>query len=151
MKSLRTNILMLFCCFSVTTAFSQKTDTAKPHYFAALPAYIPVSQDVFTQSLSATAGDKTQLTFSSDFTFNGTVISNEQKYSNLQTVIIRSNQYGNALFQVSMITNSNKEVSYVGRLMPTAGADGFEIKKDQNNQYHLQKFETAKILQDCSY
>jgi hypothetical protein len=73
------------------------------------------------------------------------------KYQNLQSVLIRSEQFENALLQVSKITNNDKSISYVGRIINQNALDGYEIKKDLANNYRLQKFETKSILQDCSH
>ncbi|MEO7522865.1 MAG: hypothetical protein ABIT58_02160 [Ferruginibacter sp.] len=65
--------------------------------------------------------------------------------------MIKSPVFGNAVFQLSRITNNDKSFSYSGRIINSEAADGYEIKKDNNDNYRFIKFETKKILQDCSF
>ena len=90
---------------------------------------------------TAIPGETISLSFSEEFAYTGTVLSNEIKYNNLQSVIIKSAAYQNSLLQLSKITNTDNSFSYVGRIINPEAADGFELKKE-NNSYRLQKIET---------
>ena len=65
--------------------------------------------------------------------------------------MIKSPSFGNAIFQLSKITNEDNSISYAGRIINPDAFDGYEIKKDKEDNYSFKKFETKKILEDCSY
>lgn len=83
--------------------------------------------------------------------FEGKVVSNENKYDNLQSMIIRSNNMGNTLFQLSKIINKDKSITYVGRIMNPDALEVYEIKNDVAGNYRLQRIDLDNILQDCRY
>jgi hypothetical protein len=58
--------------------------------------------------------------------------------------------YADAVLHLSRQINEDKSISYVGRIMSTEASDGFELKKDDANNYQLNKIETDKIRQLCS-
>lgn len=150
MKTYKT-LLSLLLCLTTAAAFSQKLDQSRPKLFAGYPETIQLSKNILQNTLNAAEGEEVIVAFTSDFRFKGMVISNQKKYDNLQSVIIKSPAFGNAVFQLSRIVNEDKTISYAGRIINPNAFDGYEIKKDQNNNYSFIKFETAKILQDCSY
>jgi uncharacterized protein YdeI (BOF family) len=82
--------------------------------------------------------------------FNGTVTGNTVKYSNLQSVTIKLPEFDNLIFSISKITNDDKTVTYVGRIINKKYADGYELKKDASNNYQFVKFETDKLIPECS-
>jgi hypothetical protein len=73
------------------------------------------------------------------------------KYADLQTMVIKSEQYPNTLFQLSKISNKDNSISYVGRIMNNEAMEVYEIKSYLADNYSLQKIDLDKILQDCSY
>jgi hypothetical protein len=147
---IRSTILILLLCLATGAAFSQKSTSGKPRIFAALPNSIDIAENILLNTFTAIPGETITLSFSDQFGYSGTVLSNEIKYANLQSVIIKSAAYQNSLFQLSKITNTDNSFTYVGRIVNPEAADGFEIKKE-NNSYRFQKIETEKIIQDCSY
>jgi hypothetical protein len=151
MKILTKTATLLLLCFSATIAFAQKNEQEKQRIFTKFPSSINISSEKLNNLFSAKAGEVVSVYFDAQFTFSGTVMSNIVKYENLQAVIIKSSASGNPLFQVSRITNSDKSFSFAGRMVSSAAADGYEIKKDKENNYRIQKFEPGTLLQDCSY
>ena len=151
MKTISKILLLLLCCQVTNPVFSQRTDNSKKAIFAAYPNSISLSKNTLQQTFSAIPGETINVAFSDQFIYNGTVMSNEVKYANLQSVIIKSAAFGNALFQLSKITNDDNSIAYVGRIINQDVSDGYEIKRDSNDNYRFQKFQTDKILQDCSY
>jgi hypothetical protein len=150
MKLLSKPLLMLLLCLTTAAGFSQTTTATKTRLFARFPEKINVDQNIFNNVFTANEGSSISLPLSEGFVFNGIVLSNEKKYNNLQSVIIRSADLNNSLFSISRITNADNSISIVGRILNNNALDGYEIKKAAEN-YSLQKFETARILQDCSY
>ena len=147
----RINLTLLMLFLTAGSVFSQKTSTGKQQFFADYPASIEVSSNILQNAFSAVPGSTVSIPFSNQFISSGTVLSNEVKYANLQSVIIKSAAFGNALFQISKIINDDKSITYTGRIVHHDALDGYELKKDNNNHYRIQKFETNKVLQDCSF
>jgi hypothetical protein len=148
MKRLIPYILsILFIHISVAT-FSQG-NSVKPKLFNSFPQKISCSQLELNKAFAASEKQSVELLFSDNFLFGGTVLSNTVKYNTMQTVVIKSAAFNNALFVVTKITTVGKEPEYRGRIINTTYFDGYELKKDELNNYQLIKFETDKLLQDC--
>ena len=149
MKPLRKTTLMLLLCLTTAATQAQGTSTQLPKIFSNFPDEMPLTANTLRDAFSAREGEDVSLQLSSNFNFSGVVLGNEVKYSNLKTMIVKSQVFGGAIFQLSQVTNEDNSISYVGRIINNDAFDGFEIKK-RNGMYHLQKFETKKILQDCN-
>ena len=150
MNNLRKLFTFGLCLFSIST-FAQVKPSAKQKYFTDYPQTVQLSKNILQNTLGASEGEEVIIAFSSDFRFKGVVMSNQQKYHNLQSVMIKSSVFGNSIFQLSKIINEDKSISYSGRIINPEAADGYEIKQDMNGNYSFVKFETKSILQDCSY
>jgi hypothetical protein len=149
MKNLTTAVILLL----ITTcnfAFAQKSENSSKEIFAKFPVKINISQNLLSTTMNAKSGESVAVSFNQDFIFNGVVLSNEKVFNNLQTVIIKSPAFDNALFQLSKITNPNQTESYVGRIINVEASDAYLIAKDESNNYLLEKIELKSILQDCS-
>lgn len=149
MKNLTTAVILLLIT-SCNFAFAQKSENTSKEIFAKFPDKINIPQDLLNTTINAKSGESVAISFNADFTFNGFVISNEKVFYNLQTVIIKSPAFDNALFQLSKITNPDQTESYVGRIINVEATDAYLIAKDETNNYLLEKFELKSILQDCS-
>lgn len=136
-------LLSLLC----THSFAQTNDT-RPKLYAAYPSTISIDKVSIETLLSNTPGTLVSMPLTADFTFEGVVFSNTTKYNNMHTVMLRSVQNPQSVFQVTKIENKEKVISYSGRILNNNAADGYEIKYN-NGEYFLQKFETAKILETC--
>lgn len=147
MKSLSKLRFAILLCLATTTGFSQ---TSKPKIFAAFPNTINCPVSEFINAFSATEGQHLILSFSNDFKFSGTVISNVVKYSNLQSMTIKSDLSDKTVFHLSKQINEDNSVSYVGRIINPTAADGYQIKKDMSGNYKFEKTEAEKILQECN-
>ncbi len=150
MKPLSKHLLTLLLCLTTAAAFSQ-TSSVKPKLFANLPENIAVETNTLEKVFYVPVGLNISLAFGGGLVFNGKVSSNEIKYKNLRTVTVISSELNNSILAVSMITNSDNTITYVGRIINPGASDGYEIKKSVTGDYRLQKFQTDKILQDCSY
>lgn len=150
MLSLRKTMLMLMVCLcTYATTNAQSNNQAKPKLFAAFPSVLNIQENSLERIFEHTAGRLTVLDFGNNLIIPCTIIRNDVKYDNLQTVIIRASAFDNAMIQVSKILNEDKTISYTGRIINERAADGFEIRKNSNGSYQLQKFETDKILEGC--
>jgi hypothetical protein len=148
MKLLNASALIVLCSIFTASSFAQNT-TAKQKLFAAYPENISLNKIFITDVFSYNTGSSVSIELASNFHFAGTVISNQQKYDNLQTIMIRSSENNHSIFQISKITNNDKSATYAGCIINSDAADGYIIK-NINGIYSLQKFESDKILEHCN-
>lgn len=141
-------ILLLMLNFSSVKAQKTETDN-KPALFAAFPDRINCTVSELSRAFATSVNQNVNLSFSDNFLFNGVVISNQVKYANLQTAVIRSAQFGDAIFVLSKIAETDGSFNYVGHIVNTKYTDGYDLKKNAAGNYELVKTETAKVLQDC--
>ena len=146
----KTMLLSLVClCTYAGAAAQQSTQGAKPKLFASYPSTLTISESCLQNIFHLAAGETTTIDFGNNLLFPCKILRNDVKYSNMQTMIIRSTVFDNAMFQVTKITNADQSISYKGRILNERAADGFEIKRAAGGSYQLQKFETDKVLEGC--
>ena len=151
MNKPRKPLLLLLLCLTTAISFSQQKPDSRPKLFAALPETIKVNDAALQNAFTLFEGQNASIVLANNLIFSGVVISNEVKYNNLQNIIIKSALLNNALLSLSKIKNPDNSITYTGRIINSKAFDGFEIKRNEDGQYNLHKFETAQILQDCSY
>lgn len=142
-------VLLLLLTLSAIVVNAQLSGS-KPKLFGNLPEIIVCNESTLSQAFAVTAEQQASFSFSGDFLFTGKVLSNTARYSNLQTVVIRSAAFADAVFVLSRVTAKDNSVEYTGRIVNTKYADGYELKKDASGKYQLVKFELEKQLPDCS-
>lgn len=151
MKPLTKLMLVLLLCLAAAAGFSQTLSTPKQKIFANYPNTINCSASEFSNAFNATEGQHIILAFSDNFKFAGTVISNVVKYSNLQSITIKSDESANTIFHLSRQINQDNTISFVGRILNSNAADGYEIKRDIAGNYKFEKLDAEKVLQDCGH
>ncbi len=144
-------LTLMLCLYISAAAHAQNLPATKPSLFNNFPGKINCSEQELSKAFTATASQDISLSFSDNFIFSGRVSSNVVKYSNLQTVIIKSPVFGDAIFVLSKIINADRSTSYIGRIINQKYFDGYELKKDASNNYQLIKIETDKVIPDCSH
>jgi hypothetical protein len=150
MKRLAPNAMLLLGILLSVTLNAQTNSSEKPALFSNFSNTINCPQAELSKAFTAMANQNIILSFSDNFLFSGTVVSNVVKYANLQTILIKSPVYGDAVFSLSKITRKDNSVAYTGRIINPKYADGYELKKDGFNNYQLIKIEMGNILKDCS-
>ena len=140
--------IFLALLFSVTavTSFAQMTDK-RQRLYSSLPESIDIDKNIFINVLDEPVGKEVSLLLSTGFIFKGTVLSNFTKYNTIHTVMVRSAENPESIFQVTVIQSENN-ISYTGRIINKNAADGYEIKNN-NGAYSLRKFESLNILDPC--
>ncbi len=147
MKTITSTVLVLLLSATSFSVFAQNQKSI----FREFPGSIEISKNTLKSTLVAKPGQTVSIRFNEKFVFTGKVMSNELKYSDLQSMIVKSDTYSNTLFQLSRITNNENSIKYIGRIINTDALEVFEIKNDVADNYQLQKIDLDKILQDCSY
>ena len=143
----------LYLCtllFSLS-GFCQQPGAVKPKLFNNFPDIINCSVSELAGIFNSAEGQNINLSFSNNFIFGGTVISKVTKYSNLQSAIIKSPVFNNAIFHISKRTNPDNSITYVGLIINQNYFDGYELKIDAFGNYHLTKIETDKVIQIDSF
>ncbi|MFN8253199.1 MAG: hypothetical protein U0V75_15120 [Ferruginibacter sp.] len=141
-------VLLVLCTLTAATAFSQ-TQGSKPALFNQYPSKISCTQTAIEQLFTAYAGQDISFSCSDNFLFQGKTASNTTKYNSLQTVVIRSAQFADAILVISKITGADHTSTFRGRIINTKYADGYELEQDKSGNYQFVKFETDKLLPDC--
>jgi len=149
MKSILSALLVI-CCISMASP-AQAQPAQRQNLFDQQPEQISLNIQTLEQVMNAREGQETTVHFSPGFIFTGIVISNEQKYHNLQTVLIKSPMFDQALFSLSRINTEDGLVQYSGRILHAQAGDGFLLKKSNQQDYRLTKINTVSVLEDCSF
>jgi hypothetical protein len=148
MKSLSKTLLVLLLSLTTAVSFSQNKN---PRVFSQFPDVINCTDTQLSNAFTAKEGETITLSFSNNFIITGKVISNLQKYANLQSMTIQVPAYANAVFHLSKQTLEDRSTTYVGRILSNEAADGYEIKRDAGGNYKLRKIEEQKLRQLCSH
>jgi len=139
----------LLCTLFATTGFSQNPGAVKPKQFDNYPQVINCSETELGRAFTTSTGQPINLSFSDNFSFSGAVMSNAVKYSNLQSVVLKSPVFNNSVFALSKRTEADNSITYVGRIINKDYFDGYELKKNTSGNYQLIKIETDKVIQEC--
>ena len=137
MKTITSTVLVLLLSATSFSVFAQNQKSI----FREFPGSIEISKNTLKSTLVAKPGQTVSIRFNEKFVFTGKVMSNELKYSDLQSMIVKSDTYSNTLFQLSRITNNENSIKYIGRIINTDALEVFEIKNDVADNYQLQKID----------
>lgn len=151
MKQLALYVLLLLFTQTTLTVSAQNPAGSKPQLFSIYPAKLLCTETELSKVFAVATNQNINLYFSDNFLFSGVVTSNVVKYNNLQTAVIRSSVFGDAIFVLSKITNEKGGITYAGRIINQKYFDGFELNKDAAGNYQLIKIETDRVIQDCSH
>lgn len=149
MKTILKVVTLILCATLTLKGYSQKKETVKKVIFTESPAKIEISKSTLQNTMQINAGQFVTLRINDKNTFFGKVVTNEKKYDNLQSMIIKSRGNDNTLFQLSAILNEDKSITYVGRFFNADATDIYQIKKGNSDNYFLEKTEMNTIYQDC--
>ena len=129
---------------------AQNTSHGKPNLFTDYPATINCTVAELSNLFSGTPGQNANVTFGNSFKSMGVVKTKGSKHNNLQTVAIRLPEFNDAVFALSKRTDENNKIGYGGRIINRNNGDGYELKKLDDDSYHLIKFKLENILPDCN-
>lgn len=144
-------VAFTFSLFFFLTGFAQPAGLPKPELFSNFPDIINCSTAELDLVFAKSEGQNIDLSFSNSFNFGGTVTSNVVKYANLQSVIIKSSVFNNAIFHISKRTNPDNSITYVGLIINQNYFDGYELKTDAAGNYKLIKIQTDHVIQIDSH
>ncbi len=136
----------IVCCFFTSNA--QVLHSDKAALFANVSSSFKAAISELDKAFLAKEGSSIQLQFASNFTFNGTIMSSVQRYGKLSSIIVRSQSLQNTLLSLSKRTNEDNTITYVGRILNGAFADGYELNKNTDGSYTFNKVKSEDLLQD---
>lgn len=148
MKQINAAILLLLMIALSTVVFSQNSNP-KFNDPKSLSADFPVNQEILLKVVQLNKGDDLSIKLTESFTLNAVVSNKVKKFGSLETVVLRSKEFPQCLFQVSVHTLKNNTINLSGRLL-NIGENSFLLKKDKLDEYHFEKINNNAILQDCS-
>jgi len=150
MKNLATITLMVALTLCAATVSAQNTLLSKPSLFSKYPDVINCTSAQLNSFFESDQGKNVKVLINNTFTLAGSVKSKLNKYNNLQTVVIKLPAFNNILLTLSKRTDKHEIITYVGHLFDNAYADGYELKKINNDNYQFIKISMEKILPDCN-
>lgn len=119
----------------------------RQNYFDKYSTKLVTPESELSKAFVVPEGGKIKLNFG-DFAFNGIVTSSIKRYDNLYTVIVKSPGLDNTLLALSKRINDDKTITYVGRIINDKYADGYQLKKENNGSYAMQKIKTDALIED---
>lgn len=150
MKYLITTLCTVLLTITAYTVAAQSAKISKPHLFKSYPAAIDFSEAQLNNLFAAKKGEEKALALPGGLSLKGEVVSNVSKYNNLQTIAIKLPAFNNMLFSLSKRTTKDNSVVYAGHLFSKDYADGYELKKNDNNTYQLVKVDMEQMLPTCN-
>jgi hypothetical protein len=150
MKQILTTLSLVMLTLFAVTGYTQNRQAGKPSLFAGFPSIIPCNEAQLSSFFTAAKGQNIGVTLANNFSLIGPVSSNQQKYTNLQTIIIKLSSFKNTLFSLSKQTDKENHISYVGRIINPLYADGYELTRKADGNYQLNKIDLEKILVNCN-
>jgi hypothetical protein len=143
MKNLSTAVLGVCITLSSLCASAQKVvpinepDYNKPKLFADLPDRINFNPANLTNLFNLQVGQTANIPLLGNFTLSGTVVSTANNDNAISVVIKSTNRLG-ARLTFTQVTNEDRTVKYIGRILSLQHGDTYEILYE-NNQYYFQK------------
>jgi hypothetical protein len=146
MKYLQLPGLCLLLSFVCATTSAQQSipvnepDQNKPKLFTNLPDRIPVDISNLQSLMNVETGKEASLKLGPNNIqgFSGKVVSINNGYDNIRSVVIRSSNFSGATLTLSSSTQPNGTVKFTGRIISFRHGDLYELQ-NQNNQYTLIK------------
>jgi hypothetical protein len=150
MKNSTKLLLAALCIFSMLGSTAQKPASQKPFLFNNYPAVINCSEILLSNLFNAGKGQAINLSLPSNLTLKGTITSKLTKYNNLQTISIQLPGFNNILFSITKRLDAANKAVYIGHLFNSNYADGYELKRNAENNYQFIKIATEKLLPTCN-
>lgn len=115
-------------------------DYSKPKLFKEQADRININPSLdFKSIVRLKVGQSINIPFSSNFTFNGTIVSvSDDMDPNVKSIVVKSLSRQGAVLTMSEITNEDKTISYVGRVVSQLHGDAFELVKEEG-KYSFKK------------
>ena len=142
------NMALLAIVIMVSYASEAQILTSnRQNYFNKYAERLPANEAELEKAFSTAEGGKVKINFG-NFSFYGIVTSSIKRYEKLQSIIVKSPDLNNTLLAISRRINDDNTISYVGHIINEKYADGFELRKDKNGAYAMNKIKTDALIED---
>ena len=141
---------MMALCIFITCSFAtqaQVLTSNRQNYFDKYSQTLPTPVSELDKAFTTPEGAKVKINFAA-FSFNGIVTSSIKRYDNLYSVIVKAPGLDNTVLTLSKIINPDKTVSYIGHILNQKYSDGFELRKDNDGNYAMNKIKTDALIED---
>ena len=140
----------LFISAIIVSSYQSKAQvsTAKSNIFDAYDNTISCPKSELDKIFTSAEGSVLKLSFGNNFQFTGTVSSSTHRYTNLQSVTIKSNKSDGLVLGISKRINDDRTYTYIGRIINQKYGDAYELKLDNAGNYFLNKIKTDDLIQD---
>jgi len=142
---------MVLLTLYAATSYSQTKRNSKTPLFENFPTTIKCTEPQLSSMFTAAKGQRVNLSLGDNLSLSGPVLSNQLKYSNLQTIVIKLPAFKDALFSLSKQTDAQHNINYVGRIMNPQYTDGYELIRNADGNYQLTKIDLEKIFVECTH
>lgn len=141
--------MMALCIIvlSSNSSMSQVLTSNRQNYFSKYSEKLPTAVSELDKAFHTAEGAKVKINFA-DFSFNGIVTSYVKRFDNLSSVIVKAPDLDNTILSISKRINPDKSISYIGRIINQKYADGFELRKDTDGTYAMNKIRTDALIED---
>lgn len=146
MKCNFSRFVLIIIIMSSYTAQGQIPASSRSLQFSKFAQRLPARVTELDKAFVAAEGSTVELNFSS-FSFTGVITSSVKRYDNLYSVIIKSSS-DNTLFSISKRISESNTVTYVGRIINEKYADGYELIRESDGTYVMNKIKTEVLIQD---
>lgn len=147
MKIITKMMMLCVIVFSSYASMAQVLTSNRQNYFSKYSQKLPTVESELEKAFQVPEGDKVKINFA-DFSFNGIIISSVKRYDNLYSVLVKAPGLDNTMLAISKIINPDKSVSYIGRIINQNYADGFELRKENDGSYAMNKIRTDALIED---
>ncbi|MEO8852156.1 MAG: hypothetical protein ABI359_00155 [Ginsengibacter sp.] len=138
---------LAICILVSFSSIAQIKTSNRQNYFNKYAERLPANVSELEKAFSTAEGGKVKINFG-NFSFFGIVTSSVKKYENLQSIVVKSPDLNNTLLAISRKINEDKTISYVGHIINEKYADGFELRKDNDGSYAMNKIRTDALIED---
>lgn len=112
-------------------------DYSKPKLFGDLPDRISFDPTDLRDLLNTHVGQIISLSVTQGFTLSGQVVSRAEDKNSISVVMRLTNRPGARLI-FTKLTDPNKSIKYIGRIISLKHGDSYEIVSE-NDQYYFKK------------
>ena len=143
-------IKMAILAIAILVSYSSNAQiltSNRQNYFNKYAERLPANVSELEKAFTTKEGGKVKINFG-NFSFFGIVTSSVKRYENLQSIVVKSPDLNNTLLAISRRINEDKTISYVGHIINEKYADGFELRKDSNGSYAMNKIKTDALIED---
>lgn len=147
MKIITKMMMLWVILFSSYTTMAQVITSDRQNYFSKYSQKLPASESELEKAFHVPEGGKVKINFA-DFSFNGIVVTSIRRYENLYSVLVKAPGLDNSILAISKTINPDQSVSYIGRIINQNYADGFELRKETNGNYAMNKIRTEAMIED---